>query len=444
MKKLCKLSIIMPSLNVVDYIDECIQSALNQTLLDKEIICIDAGSTDGTWEKLVAYANNPKYMEEIVLLHCDVRSYGHQVNLGINIAVGEYVAILETDDYVEKNMYEQLYDIGISNDADFVKADYDTFMTFIENKRIFDKVSLFKNGKKQYGKIISPVRELYLYLNDHTIWKGIYKRDFLLNNNILLNETKGAAFQDIGFSLQVLSMAKRGIYIEESFYRYRLDRDESSINSVHGLKYAYWEFSRLLETEEIKRSLVYTDGIFACMALTFCFELVKALRVVGYDINSHFIKPYYTWFNDQLSYSLKNHLLDIDIYLHIPQLRFILENIDKFIFELKENDFVQKTVSLIIEEQQYIASELRSMGILCYPPSANYIFFKEEQGIYERLLKKGILIRSCHNYPGLCHGYFRIAVKSHEQNIMLINAMKEVIKEGSAYGKNNYDTRNNV
>ena len=52
MKKLCKLSIIMPSLNVVDYIDECIQSALNQTLLDKEIICIDAGSTDGTWEKL--------------------------------------------------------------------------------------------------------------------------------------------------------------------------------------------------------------------------------------------------------------------------------------------------------------------------------------------------------------------------------------------------------
>ena len=342
MKKLCKLSIIMPSLNVVDYIDECIQSALNQTLLDKEIICIDAGSTDGTWEKLVAYANNPKYMEEIVLLHCDVRSYGHQVNLGINIAVGEYVAILETDDYVEKNMYEQLYDIGISNDADFVKADYDTFMTFIENKRIFDKVSLFKNGKKQYGKIISPVRELYLYLNDHTIWKGIYKRDFLLNNNILLNETKGAAFQDIGFSLQVLSMAKRGIYIEESFYRYRLDRDESSINSVHGLKYAYWEFSRLLETEEIKRSLVYTDGIFACMALTFCFELVKALRVVGYDINSHFIKPYYTWFNDQLSYSLKNHLLDIDIYLHIPQLRFILENIDKFIFELKENDFVLK------------------------------------------------------------------------------------------------------
>ena len=50
MKKQYKVSIIMPSLNVVEYIDECIQSALNQTLIEREIICIDAGSTDGTWE----------------------------------------------------------------------------------------------------------------------------------------------------------------------------------------------------------------------------------------------------------------------------------------------------------------------------------------------------------------------------------------------------------
>ena len=57
-KKKSKVSIIMPSLNVVEYIDECILSALNQTLVEKEIICIDAGSTDGTWEKLNDYANN--------------------------------------------------------------------------------------------------------------------------------------------------------------------------------------------------------------------------------------------------------------------------------------------------------------------------------------------------------------------------------------------------
>lgn len=100
---------------------------------------------------------------------------------------------------------------------------------------------------------------------------------------------------------------------------------------------------------------------------------------------------------------------------------------------LAETKFVENTIQLIKQEQHYLLSELRNIGIPCYPPSANYIFFKEEQGIYERLLKKGILIRSCHNYPGLEHGYFRIAIKSHEENEKLIQAIREVIKEGSIW-----------
>ena len=144
----------MPSLNVVEYIDECIQSALNQTLIEREIICIDAGSTDGTWEKLLLYANDHKYKDDIRLLHCDVKSYGYQVNLGIHIAVGEYIAVLETDDYVEKDMYGCLYNLGILNDADFVKADYDAFITYDENKRLFDHVTLFENAKEMYGEVL--------------------------------------------------------------------------------------------------------------------------------------------------------------------------------------------------------------------------------------------------------------------------------------------------
>ena len=100
---------------------------------------------------------------------------------------------------------------------------------------------------------------------------------------------------------------------------------------------------------------------------------------------------------------------------------------------LEEKEFVEKTVKLIREEQQYLLGELRNLGIPCYPPSANYIFFKEEQGIYHRLLQKGILIRSCHNYPGLTEGYFRIAVKSHAENEKLIEAIREVLKEGSIW-----------
>ncbi len=101
-----KVSVIMPSLNVASYIDECMQSVLSQTLGNIEVLCIDAGSTDGTIEKLQAYADSDS---RVKLIHSTQRSYGYQVNLGISVATGEYIAIVETDDFIKANMYEALY-----------------------------------------------------------------------------------------------------------------------------------------------------------------------------------------------------------------------------------------------------------------------------------------------------------------------------------------------
>ena len=78
-----KVTIIMPSLNVADYIEECIKSAVFQTLKEIEILCIDAGSTDGTLEILQRYADMDR---RIRLINSDRRSYGYQVNLGIRQA----------------------------------------------------------------------------------------------------------------------------------------------------------------------------------------------------------------------------------------------------------------------------------------------------------------------------------------------------------------------
>lgn len=333
-----KVSIIMPSLNVVNYIDECMKSALDQTLFEKEIICIDAGSTDGTWEKLLFYANSLKRKVNILLFQCKIKSYGYQVNLGIQAASGKYIAILETDDYADPDMYNHLYNVAVTNNADFAKADYDTFVTYSGNKRIFNTVSLFKNEKYKYGIVLNPRNNTDLYINDHTIWRGIYKRDFLISNNILLNESKGAAFQDIGFSLQVLSAAKRVIYIDKSFYRYRLDREHSSINSTNGLKYSYWEFSWLLENNNLRGKLIYIDGIFAFLVQTFCFELVKALRAENYNADSKYIKPYYIWFKNQILNVVNKKTLNINLFQLYPQLHFILENVYEFSLKLKSDD----------------------------------------------------------------------------------------------------------
>ena len=100
-----KVSVIMPSLNVVQYIQECMESVVRQTLSDIEIICVDAGSTDGTLEILQEFA---KKDQRISIIVSDKKSYGYQMNLGLKAAKGEYIGIVETDDFIEPNMYEDL------------------------------------------------------------------------------------------------------------------------------------------------------------------------------------------------------------------------------------------------------------------------------------------------------------------------------------------------
>ena len=128
-----KVSIVMPSLNVEKYIRQCMESVLKQTLEDIEIICVDAGSTDGTLEILEEYAHTDP---RIQLMHSDKKSYGYQVNLGFDIACGEYLGIIETDDYADLEMFEVLYHIAKENDLDVVKSGFYYYYSVGEEKNI--------------------------------------------------------------------------------------------------------------------------------------------------------------------------------------------------------------------------------------------------------------------------------------------------------------------
>ena len=97
------VTVIMPSLNVSRYIRTCMDSVVGQSLHDLEILCIDAGSIDGTLEILKEYAQSDN---RIQVLQSDVKSYGKQINMGIEQARGKYIAVVETDDYIDLHMYD--------------------------------------------------------------------------------------------------------------------------------------------------------------------------------------------------------------------------------------------------------------------------------------------------------------------------------------------------
>lgn len=221
-----KISIIMPSFNVAPYIRECMDSVLAQTLTDIEVIVVDADSTDGTREILEEYAQKDS---RVVILEDDKKSTGYANNKAIDYASGEYIGIVETDDYIAPQMYEKLYLAAGKYQAEVVKADYDSFTT-VQGKRFFVTHNLL-GEKKKYGQVLNPRKNKYVFWAEMFNWAGIYKRDFLNQYMIRHQETPGASFQDNGFWFQVFAFAQRVVFVHESFYRYRKDNPNASIQN---------------------------------------------------------------------------------------------------------------------------------------------------------------------------------------------------------------------
>lgn len=296
------ISVIMPSLNVVPYIEESVKSVLSQTLNCIEILCIDAGSDDGTLEILQRLAQND---ERIRLINSDRKSYGYQVNIGIQRARGKYLAIVETDDYVDKGMYERLYHVAEKEAAEIVKSDYYAYRTQQNGSRFFVKRMLHLDSEL-YNRVFNPIEEGNVACDDWFLWNGIYKTDFIRANNITLNETDGAAFQDIGFLYKTNSIATRVVYLRDCFYRYCVDREGSSSNSGKGLLYSYQEFERLF-TEIESMTLNQKQAYYTRMAKSFycCMMGIQDYSIFN---NSEYMEKY-NWFQLNLVEAIKTDLV---------------------------------------------------------------------------------------------------------------------------------------
>lgn len=250
-----KVSIIMPSLNVIEYIRECMESVLNQSMKEIQVICVDAGSTDGTLEVLREYENKDSRVQVIV---SDKKSYGYQMNLGQDAAMGEYIGIVETDDWVKPNMYRDLYKIAVKKDLDFIKADFQRFV-YEDNKLICTYNQLCKRPG-YYKKVLNPIEDVTVFKFVMNTWCGIYKTAFIRENQIRYNETPGASYQDNGFWFQTMALAKRIMFLNKPYYMNRRDNPNSSVHSrekVYCINEEYAYIRRFLATKpELEKRLM--------------------------------------------------------------------------------------------------------------------------------------------------------------------------------------------
>lgn len=254
-----KVSIIMPVYNVEKYLNESLDSVCNQTLKEIEIICIDDGSSDMSYQILEEYSKNDS---RIKVVHQENRGYGYALNSGFKLARGNYIGILEPDDYIDLYMMEKLYYKATENDLEVVKSNFAEFNGSGENKKIIYKKLV--SDESVYNKIVEPSGMSCLYRGYIMNPSGIYKKDFLKKYNILHNETPGASFQDQGFWFQVMTFAKKMLLINNCLYFYRQDNPNSSISSKEKIYCICDEYKFIYEKLKDKEKWAIVLPKFVC------------------------------------------------------------------------------------------------------------------------------------------------------------------------------------
>lgn len=250
-KKVIKVSVVVPVYNVEKYLRQCLESLVNQTLREMEIICVNDGSTDSSPQIIEEYMRKDS---RVRMISKENTGYGHSMNCGFDQAQGEYVGIVESDDYAEPDMFEKLYHAAHAGQLDVSKAGFFFYYSMPEEKNIRSEVV----SREKSGRTFCPTKDFRLPLEmadffsmKPTIWSAIYRTAFIRENGIRFLETPGASYQDAGFNFKVLLMAEKMQLLHGCYLHYRQDNENSSVNSekkVYCVCDEYQEMKRFLNS----------------------------------------------------------------------------------------------------------------------------------------------------------------------------------------------------
>lgn len=210
-----KVSVIVPIYNTPpQYLHQCIDSLLAQTLESLEIILVNDASTDNTLDVLSGYVE--RFPGRICLIDSkENRHQGGARNLGISTAKGEYIAFMDSDDMALPHMYRTLYEKAMAENADTVLC---RWRRFSDEGSVSDESvipSVWKDGNIAKGK------EAALFLNPQSVWCKLYRRSMVLKNKIFFPEK--LFYEDNAWCPLCMLYVQRYAYVDEALYQYRLN-----------------------------------------------------------------------------------------------------------------------------------------------------------------------------------------------------------------------------
>lgn len=217
-----RVSVIVPVYNVEIYLSKCLDSLISQTLEDIEIICVNDASLDSSLEILKDYASKDSRIKIISLPKN--QGLGHARNIGIESAVGEYIGFVDSDDWVDVDFYEKLYNSILKNNVDVACA------TIIRKRETYSKYRVFYNNEKIYETLEDKINALNIPKCSY-VWNKLYRTEKI--KDIKFREE--IYFEDVYWSLELLKKIDKIVTVPNTNYYYRV-RENSIVKRVKSSK----------------------------------------------------------------------------------------------------------------------------------------------------------------------------------------------------------------
>jgi glycosyltransferase involved in cell wall biosynthesis len=283
------LSIIVPVYNAEKFLKTCLNSILNQTLSDFEVILINDGSKDGSSKICETYAAKDN---RIIYVNQINQGVAMARNLGLKMAHGDYIGFVDADDFLEEDMFENLlkptlnweFDVVLSHYKVWNNGNYHIPSTNIPTKKVLNETDIKHFILQSFYKGSDPLIP--------SLWNKIYKNGFLKQNNHLFQNQKGVRASDFWFNFEIFQTAKRAIVIEEANYNYNNVISNSIINSFRENQFdSFLEgHKKLMTANEIFKFQIDSSSYFKPFNTNTNQFILSALESKGYVKAYGFVK----------------------------------------------------------------------------------------------------------------------------------------------------------
>lgn len=320
------ISIIIPVYNVEECIGNCLDSIINQTYKNIEIILINDGSKDNSLQIIKEYEKKDK---RIIVKDRENKGVLYTRVEGFKLAKGKYVTYIDSDDWVENNIIEVMYNKAIKYDADVVKCQFGE-NDFINNNEIINGTSDQFIKKEQFEPDFYD--KLFKQMNIHNVWAQLFKRE-LLEESVDNIDTNISLGDDLELNLQLFKSINNILFIQNKLYHYRVNNNtsvtrtlsEKNINkNIISVIDAYYNAYKIIDEYPIKDKTKYKSSIIIKLIdeiskwqidligildnkketikqLNWCYnennkilEIKKAINDMNVDINKMKYKIFYT------------------------------------------------------------------------------------------------------------------------------------------------------